>query len=89
LKKESSVNKNGDLSSSELEDDDIKIKKEESKKLAQDDNTIFEITVESKWDDVNKFLSSNLLWKHSDQYDKLVAYEEFMRDITKVHDQKI
>jgi hypothetical protein len=66
LKKDASVNKNGDLSSSELEDDDIQIKKEESKKLAQDDNTIFEMTVESKWDDVNKFLSSNLLWKHSD-----------------------
>ena len=66
MKKESSINKNGDLSSSELEDDDIQIKKEESKKLVQDDNTIFEITVESKWDDVNKFLSSNLLWKHSD-----------------------
>lgn len=27
---------------------------------------IFEITVESKWEDVNKYLSSNSLWKHSD-----------------------
>ena len=66
MKKDASINKNGDLSSSELEDDDIQIKKEDSKKLVQDDNTIFEIIVESKWDDVNKFLSSNLLWKHSD-----------------------
>jgi hypothetical protein len=40
LKKDASINKNGDLLSSELEDDDIQIKKEDSKKLVQDDNTI-------------------------------------------------
>lgn len=63
--------------------------KEDRKKIVQDDKLsepIFEIAIESKWDEVNKFLSSNLLWKHADQYDKLVAYEEFMRDITKVYD---
>ena len=49
----------------------------------------FEITIESKWENVNNFLMNNIIWRKAEQFDKLVAYEEFMRELTKNYDDNI
>ena len=60
-----------------------------SKQSTNEDKTnenVFSISVSSKWEEVNKYLSNITIWKQAEQYDKLVAYEEFMREITKAYD---
>ena len=32
---------------------------------------------------------NNIIWRKAEQFDKLVAYEEFMRELTKNYDDNI